>query len=192
VKSHRGQLGDVAAHLSLGGDAVGVVVGTEVEESGGGVRKQLPDDPQDGAGDRDEGFEPAAAFDDAPVAFVEEGVGLGGRDSGLAECALEVGVALAGLAAAAYRPGLDGARAEFGPRDQVLGGGEAAHVQPDFGQDVLCIQRADTRDFVESLEDAGRVIGRGGPIEPEPIAAAEIGTTAAPVQHPSPADPSLH
>lgn len=41
---------------SFGGDAVGVVVGTEVEGSGGGVRKQLPDDPQDGAGNRDQGL----------------------------------------------------------------------------------------------------------------------------------------
>ena len=36
----------------------------------------MPDDDQDGAGDRDEGFEFAAAFDDAPVALAEEGVGL--------------------------------------------------------------------------------------------------------------------
>ena len=34
--------------------------------------------PEDGAGDRDQGLEFAAAFDDAPVAFTEEGVGLGG------------------------------------------------------------------------------------------------------------------
>ena len=44
VESHRGQLGDVVAHLALVSDAAGVVVGAEVVESGGGVGNQLPDD----------------------------------------------------------------------------------------------------------------------------------------------------
>ena len=35
-------------------------------------------DHQDGAGDRDEGLEFASAFDDAPVPFAQEGLGLGG------------------------------------------------------------------------------------------------------------------
>jgi len=34
-----------------------------------------------GAGDRDQGFELAAAFDDAPVAFAQEGVGTGGASN---------------------------------------------------------------------------------------------------------------
>jgi hypothetical protein len=38
-----------------------------------------------GAGDRDQGLEFAAAFEDAPVAFAEEGVGLDGRGGGVAE-----------------------------------------------------------------------------------------------------------
>ena len=58
-------------------------------ESGGGVGEQLPDDDQDGAGDRDQGFEFAAAFDDAPVALAEEGVGFGGRGG-----VLDLGLAL--------------------------------------------------------------------------------------------------
>ena len=49
VESHRGQLGDVVAELSLGDDAAGVVVGAEVVKSGGWVGEQLPDDDQDGA-----------------------------------------------------------------------------------------------------------------------------------------------
>ena len=109
--AHGGELGDVVTQPAFGGDAVGVVVGAEVAEAGGGVGQQVPDDDQDGARDRDQGFELAAAFDDAAVAFAEEGVGLGGRRGGLAERALEVGVALAGLAGAGDRPGLDGARA---------------------------------------------------------------------------------
>jgi hypothetical protein len=37
VESHRGQVGDVVADLSLGDHAAGVVVVAEVVESGGGV-----------------------------------------------------------------------------------------------------------------------------------------------------------
>lgn len=109
MESHRGQVGDMVADLSLGVHTVGVVVRTEVEEPGGGVRKQLPDDAKDGTGHCDKGFELAPAFDDAPVALSEEGVGACGCRGGLAERAFEVGVALAGAAAAGQRAGLDGA-----------------------------------------------------------------------------------
>ena len=80
-------------------------------EARGRVGQQVPDDDEEGAGDRDQGFEFAAAFDQAPVALAEKGVGLGGRGRGLAECAFQIRVALAGLAGAGNRPGLDGARA---------------------------------------------------------------------------------
>ena len=83
--AHGAELGDVVAQSSLGGDSVGVVVGAKVAEAGGRVGQQVPDDDQDGARDRDEGFELAAAFDEAPVAFAEEGVGFGGRGGGLAQ-----------------------------------------------------------------------------------------------------------
>ena len=69
--AHRGELGEVVADLAFGVDAVGVVVGSEIAESSRWVGEQVPDDGQDGAGDRDERFEFAAAFDDAPVAFAE-------------------------------------------------------------------------------------------------------------------------
>ncbi|GAB3534262.1 hypothetical protein GCM10027403_09790 [Arthrobacter tecti] len=62
-----------------------MVVGAEVTEAGGRVSDQAPDDDQDGAGDRNERFEFAAAFDDAPVAFAEESVGFGGRGGGFTE-----------------------------------------------------------------------------------------------------------
>jgi hypothetical protein len=42
-----------------------------------------------------------------------------------AGCALEIGVALAGLAGAALRPGLDGTRHQLRPGDQVPGGGKS-------------------------------------------------------------------
>ena len=106
-----GELGDVVTHAAFDVDVAGVVVGSEVMEAGEGVGEQVPDDDQDGAGDRNQGLELAAAFDDAAVALAEEGVGLGGCGGGLAERALQVGVALAGAAAAGDGPGLDGARA---------------------------------------------------------------------------------
>ena len=85
----------------LGVHAAGVIAGTEVAVTGGGVGEQVPDDDQDGAGDGDQGLELAAAADDAPVAFAEEGVGPDGRGGGFTKDALEVRVAFAGLAGAA-------------------------------------------------------------------------------------------
>ena len=84
----------MVSHPSFDVDPADVVVGSKVAESGGWVGEQLPDDDQDGAGNRDEGFELAAAFDDAPVAFAEEGVGAGGRGGGPAQDAFQVGVSL--------------------------------------------------------------------------------------------------
>ena len=75
--------------------------------------------------------------DEAPVALAEEGVGLRGGSGGLAEDALEVGVALAGLAGAASGAGLDRARRELRPRDEVAGGRELGHVEADLGDDDL-------------------------------------------------------
>jgi hypothetical protein len=49
-------LGDVVAQSAFDGDAVGLVVGAEVAEAGGRVGQQVPDDDQDGAGDRDQGL----------------------------------------------------------------------------------------------------------------------------------------
>jgi hypothetical protein len=70
--AHGGQLGDVVAQPSFDGDAVGVIVGAKIAEAGGRVGQQVPDDDQDGAGDREQGFELAAAFDEAPVTLTQE------------------------------------------------------------------------------------------------------------------------
>jgi hypothetical protein len=43
------ELGDVVADASLGDDAVGVVIGAEVVEAGGGVGEQVSDDDEEGA-----------------------------------------------------------------------------------------------------------------------------------------------
>src|SRR5262249_39150174 len=117
-----------------------------------------PDDDEQGAGDGDEGLELAAALDQAAVAFAEEGAGLAGGGRGVAEDAFEVGVAFgdpAGLGAVA---GLDGARAEPGPGDQVGGGGEAGHVEADLGDDDVGGVPGDAGDLGEPV-DGGQ--GRG-------------------------------
>ena len=75
----------MVAGLAVLVQTAGVVVGAEVVVAGGGVGEQVPDDDQDGSGDGDEGFELAAAFDQAPVAFPEEGVGLGRGRGDLAQ-----------------------------------------------------------------------------------------------------------
>ena len=74
--AHGGQLGDVSTHPAFDGDAAGVVIGSEFAEAGSRIVEQVPDDDEDGAGDGHQGLEFAAAFDDATVAFTEEGVGL--------------------------------------------------------------------------------------------------------------------
>ena len=136
-EAERFELPDVVTDLLVLVGAAGVVARAEVVEGGRGVGEQVPDDHQDGTGDRDQGLELAAAPDDAPVALAEEGIGLGRGGRGLAEQALEIGVALAGLAAAAAGSGLDGPGAQLRPRRQVGRGRELAHIQADLGEDQL-------------------------------------------------------
>jgi hypothetical protein len=79
-------------------DAVGEVIRTKVVEASGRVGQQMPDDGEDGTGDGDQGAELAWAFDQRPAAFTQEGRGLGGSGCGLAQCAGQLAVAVAGLA----------------------------------------------------------------------------------------------
>jgi hypothetical protein len=69
----------------------------------------------------DQGLELAAALDQPPVPLAEEGAGLAGRGRGVAEDALEVGVALGGLAGPGAGAGLDGARAQPGHDTRCAG-----------------------------------------------------------------------
>ena len=91
--AHSRELSDGVAQPAFDGDAVGVVLGAQVAEAGGRVGEQVPDDDQDGAGDRDESLELASAFDQTPIALAEEGFGFGGRGGGLTERALQIRVA---------------------------------------------------------------------------------------------------
>ena len=153
-----GELRDVVTGSAFNVDAGRVVVGTEVVETGRGVVQQVPDDDQDRPGNSDEGLELAAAFDDAPIAVTEEGVGLGSGCRGLSESTFQIGVAFARLARTLHRTGLDGAWTQFRPRHQVPGRGELAHVEPDFGENDLRVHRADAGNLIESL-DRGQLAG---------------------------------
>ena len=106
----------MAAGFPGGVGAAGVVAGAQVVDAGGPAGQQVPDDDQDGAGDRDQGPEFAPAADDPPVALAGECAGAGGRGGGFAEDGLEAGVSLAGPPGAVLRPGLDGAGAECDER----------------------------------------------------------------------------
>lgn len=101
-------------------------------------------------------FQLGAALDQPAVAFAQEGVGLGGGRGGLPEHALQVRVALAGLARAAPGPRLDGAWRELGPGDQLTGGRELGHVKPELGDDRLGGADADAGDLVEPGERGER------------------------------------
>ena len=66
-------------------------------EAAGRIVDQVPDDDEDGSGHGDEGFEFAAAFDQASAPFAEEGVGPGRGSDGGSERSFEARVALPGL-----------------------------------------------------------------------------------------------
>src|SRR5262245_27139416 len=111
----------------------------------------MPDDDQDGAADCDDGLLLATMSGDPAVALTEEGVGASGSDSGLAEHAREVAVAVTGAAPALVLAGrFLHARSESGPGGQVAGGGEPAHVQPDLRDDDGSRGRADPGDLIQS------------------------------------------
>jgi hypothetical protein len=90
--AHGVELGDVVAHAAFDDDTAVVVVGSEAIEPGKGVSEQVPDDDHYRAGDRDQGFELAAALDDAPLALAQEALSARDRGSGLAERAFQVRV----------------------------------------------------------------------------------------------------
>jgi hypothetical protein len=121
----------VVADLALGVGVAGVEAGTEIVVTDVGVGQQVPDDGQDGAADRDDGFLRAAAAGDAAVALAEGGVGVAGGDGGLAENPGQVGVAVTGAAGAFLFPGGFGdSGCELRPGAQVSGGGNRSMSSP--------------------------------------------------------------
>lgn len=79
------ELADEVASLAGGVEVTLVPVGAEFLVGGAGVVDQVPGDDEYRAGDGDEGLGVTAAFDDAPVAGAEEGVGAGGGVGSLPE-----------------------------------------------------------------------------------------------------------
>src|SRR3712207_8195939 len=69
------ELSDVVASFGVGVDVAVVGVGAEVVEPGVGVGEEVPDDHQQGSGERDGGFVFASSADQALVALDEKGVG---------------------------------------------------------------------------------------------------------------------
>ena len=130
----------MVADLALPVDVGVVVAGSEVAEPGFGAGEQVEDDHQDGAGHGGDGFALAAAAGQAAVALAGEGVSPAGGGGDLAEDAVEVRVALAGLpglTGGGFLAGLAGLRAAFRPGHQRAGGAEHGHVQADPGDDRL-------------------------------------------------------
>jgi len=90
------ELVDKVALVALLVDARFVEVWTEVVVAGLRVGEQVPDDGQDRAADGDDGAALTAMFDQAPIAFGEEGIGAAGSGDDLAERAAQPRVALTG------------------------------------------------------------------------------------------------
>src|SRR5262249_9221201 len=143
------QLMDEAADLAMVVHPGDVEVGTEIAETGVRIRKQVPDDDQDGAGHGNQCLELARALDETAVALSQEGVGPGRRRCRLAQDALEVGVASASPGRSALGTGLDGTGRQLGPRHQVAGSGELGHVQAHLGDDRLGGGASDSSDLVQ-------------------------------------------
>src|SRR5215472_7819815 len=79
------QLMDEAADLAMVVHPGDVEVGTKIAKTGVRIRKQVPDDDQDGAGYRNQCLELARPLDETSVAFSQEGVGPGRRCCRLAQ-----------------------------------------------------------------------------------------------------------
>ena len=109
-----GREGDVVSELlELSDEVAGFVVfavvlvvevGSEVVVAGVGVVEEVPDDHEDGSGDRDERFAFASSAYKPPVSFPQEGVGSGGTSCSLTEHTFEVAVPLPVLPERVFGP----------------------------------------------------------------------------------------
>src|SRR5215472_3771636 len=133
-------------------------VSAEIAEPRAGVREQVPDDDQDGAGDGDQCLELAYPLGQTSVAFAQEGLGPACGGGGLAQDAFEVGVALAGAGGAVPGAGLDGAGGQLGPRHQVGGSVELGHVEAHLGNDGLRSGASDPGDLVQPFDHRQRCL----------------------------------
>src|SRR6266487_2836606 len=131
------ELADEVAFAASLVDLGPVEVGPEILVAGLRVGEQMPDDGQDRVTNGDDRALLATASDQAPVALAEEGVGARDRGDDLADGGGQPGVAPAGRAAFLGAGGLVVDGGELRPGDQVRGGGKAAHLDADLGDQLL-------------------------------------------------------
>ena len=169
------ELADEVSASAVLVDALGVEVGAEVVVAGGGVGEEVPDDDEDRAGDRDEGFELAAAFDESAVALAEERVGLGGGGGGLAEGALEVGVALPGLAGRLLGPDWIVRGESFAQETRWPGVGNWAMSRPSSAMSTWAVRMPMPGDLVEPLDGWQRGVSGSPGGQPGSVADGRLG-----------------
>src|SRR3712207_6163544 len=133
------------------------VVGAEVAPEGA-VAQHVPEGGEHGGGDGADGLLGATALPQPLELRPEIAVLLAaGGPGALDEGGLQPGRALAQPRGAALARALVVARAQAGPGDQVAGGGEAAHVEADLGEDHL---RGEVADPGVGAEQPDRVAER--------------------------------
>src|SRR5450631_2569725 len=121
----------------LFGVAAGEVIAAEVVVELAGA-EHVPDRDDDRVLDRAEGFLVPAAGSESGVLGGEVGVFAAGRgQGGFFECPVKPFGAVAGLPGAAFAGGLVVAWALPGPRRELFGRGEDAHVDADLGDDAF-------------------------------------------------------
>jgi len=153
------ELADVVALDPFGSQAVVVEVGPQIVEVGVVVGQQMPDDDQDGTSDRNDGLLLAAVTGDPSITLTQERVGPAGGHCGFTQDPCEVGIAVTGGPGALLATGgLLHAGGELGPRSQMPGGGEPAHVHPDLRDDHVGCGASDTGDLIQAGQ---RILERG-------------------------------
>src|SRR6266511_3119807 len=154
-----GEVFELADEVTLAASLVDlgrVEVGAEISVVGLRVGEQVPDDGEHRVAHRDDRAFLAAASGQAPVALAKEGVGACQRGDDLAEGCGQPGVAPPGGAAFLGAGGLVVDGGELRPGDQVRGGGKAAHLDADLGDQLLGGDHPDPGDLIQPLGVAGK------------------------------------
>ena len=113
------------------------------------------DDGEHGVAGGEDRFLFGAAPGDAPVGGAQEGVGAGSPSGDVAQGGGQPRVALVPAGVLLPTGRFVNPRAEFGPGHQVLGGGEAAGVDADLGDQLLGGGGADRGDLIELVDLRG-------------------------------------
>src|SRR6185312_8308121 len=170
------------------------VVGAEVLV-GGAVLEDVVDGGEDRGGDgADRLLFPAAAAQAEELSLQVASVLALGRPGALDERGLEPVPAFAHAGGAALASALVVARTHVGPRQQVPGGSEAAHIDAGLGGDCLGTERTYSRDGADEVDGDAKggevgldllVDGGEGAIEAVDLPEMELQQKAMMVRHPS-------